>query len=309
MLAVLRQVALTAHYPNYVEYDAFEQLVCRNRTVITLISDKDAASIVSELEKEENLCNLLKYCKHSVYGNVNNDDSYIDIELEITHEPSEDKEAVYICEDDFKLFLEAKPENIYSVDTRKAVFASRVYDLGALIDNLPAEDIHCAKRYNTALNAFKYTLLENAFKPLVDEQKWKNNLTKVKNGLSNIFCADCFESRARGIKKFAEEEGLPEKDAWEKNAQALSCSEHSRWVVEKLIMGFHPLSISERLAYESYFGDKRKAFAKQLKSNSSSPAHIDLCSYRDLRRINPDDLKYDSFLMLAIRFILEKTDA
>ena len=34
--------------------------------------------------------------------------------------------------------------------------------------------------------------------------------------------------------------------------------------------------------------------------------HIDLCSYRELRRVNPDDMKYDCFLMLAIPKILEK---
>ena len=87
---------------------------------------------------------------------------------------------------------------------------------------------------------------------------------------------------------------------------ALSQSEHERWVVEKLIMGYRPYSDQERFQYESLFGEERKAFRKKLKNNASDPAHVDLCSYRDLRRISPDDLKYDSFLMLAIPKILER---
>ena len=51
------------------------------------------------------------------------------------------------------------------------------------------------------------------------------------------------------------------------------------------------------------FGRDRTAYRKRLKNNG---IHIDLCSYRDLRRINPGDMKYDCFLMIAMpRIILE----
>ena len=148
--------------------------------------------------------------------------------------------------------------------------------------------------------------------PLIDDEKRRGNLTKVKESLSNLFCADCFESRKKGIEKWREkeqkksDEKVKTEDAWEKFNMALSQSEHERWVVEKLIMGYRPYSDQERFQYESLFGEERKAFRKKLKNNASDPAHVDLCSYRDLRRISPDDLKYDSFLMLAIPKILER---
>ena len=95
---------------------------------------------------------------------------------------------------------------------------------------------------------------------------------------------------------------------WAKYNEALSKSEHARWAVEKLIMGFRPLNEEERLDDEKLAAHKkkRKEYRNNLKKNSSKLAHIDLCSYSDLRRVNPDDMKYDSFLMLAIPNILAK---
>ena len=313
MLAVVRQVALSAHYVNYIEYDVYGKLACTNRTVITLVSQKE--NIVSELKKEEYLCNLLDYCKYSVNGMEENKDSYIDIELQIVKELSKSDmpNTVLMTEEDVQAFLKTKKdEDIYKIDTRSAVYASRMYNLGDVIGNLPAEDIHCAKRYTQALGKFQHVQMPKKITPLIDDEKRGGNLTKVKESLSNLFCADCFESRNKGIEKWREkeqkksDEKVKTEDAWEKFNMALSQSEHERWVVEKLIMGYRPYSDQERFQYESLFGEERKAFRKKLKNNASDPAHVDLCSYRDLRRISPDDLKYDSFLMLAIPKILER---
>ena len=98
-----------------------------------------------------------------------------------------------------------------------------------------------------------------------------------------------------------------EMDIWEKYNEALSRSEHARWLVEKFIMGYRIMEVDERLKIESYLGKKRETYLKSLKKNACNPTHIDLCSYHDLRRIDPDNMKYDSFLMLAIPKILEKT--
>lgn len=84
----------------------------------------------------------------------------------------------------------------------------------------------------------------------------------------------------------------------------LSRSEHARWVTEKLLLGFSPLDEGERLRDEQCFGAGKRAYRKQLKSRKDSPRHIDLCSYHDLRRINPEDMKYDSFLMMAMTWIV-----
>ena len=99
---------------------------------------------------------------------------------------------------------------------------------------------------------------------------------------------------------------ITEKEAWNDCVEELSKSEHARWVVEKLIMGFRPLNEKERMKDEVLFGAEKRQYRNKLKKNALDPTHIDLCSFAELRRINPSDLKYDSFLMLAIPGILEK---
>lgn len=312
MLAVLRHVALYSHYPNFIEYDALGHLACLNRTCITLISNRDADAIVADLKSEECLCNLLDYCKLTVYGVVQNADSYLDIEVEIAHQTAEGNECVHLSETDVKSFLESQSdESVYTIDTRKAVYASKVYMLGAVIDNVPYEDINGAGRYTQALDTFQYRVLRDTKgMQLASPSEWSTRPMASRNGLSNIFCSDCFASRELAIKSLCpnyDKLGVKERlDLWEEYNNQLSLSEHNRWTVEKLIMGFKPLSCRQRTEYESLFETKRVAYGKLLKNNAASAAHIDICSYRDLRRIDPNSLKYDSFLMLAIPHILGK---
>ena len=310
MLAAARQLALSAHYLNFVEHDAFDHLVCRNRTVITLVSRKEADDILEELEKEEYLGNLLKYARHTVSGKVENGDSYLDIEWEIVRECPAGNGFLLITEDEIKAFAESgKPDDLFSIDTRKAVFASRVYVLGEVIDNLPYEDIHSPGRYNRALDTFQFKVLQDKKGLQLVTSQW-NDPAVARNGLSNVFCTDCFESRELAVRQLypvGRKVGDKERNAiWEQCNYALSLSEHGRWVTEKLILGFSPLSVHELMQYESLFGKKRAAYSRLLKDNAAHPAHIDIRSYRDLCRVDPDSLKYDSFLMLAIPLILDK---
>ena len=312
MLAVVRQLALSAHFINFVEHDIYGDLVCHNRSEIKLVSRKEASEILGLLEKEECLCNLLQYCKYSVDGTVHNPDSYLDIELEIIKHEPQGKGLFKITEKDVNDFVASQDsETIFKIDTRKAIFASRAYDLGDTINNVPYEGIFMADRYSRALNKFQFRLLEdkkNAEITLV-KAEWKTDLSAVKEGLSNLFCSDCFETRSREIEMIEKKDKESLFDVWKRTNQALSLSEHSRWLIEKLIMGYRPLSDEERLKYESCFGAVRKAYGKSLKNNSKDPAHIDVCSYSELRRIDPDNMKYDSFLMLAIPWILDKIEA
>ena len=310
MLAVVRYTAMYAHFLNFVEYDQFGVQVCSNRTVITLISSGSVFDIVSELEKEENLGNLLKVCRYSVLGKVFNAASYIDLEIDIEKECS-DEHALSFTEADVNAFVAGRPQDeIFSIDTRKALFASHAYTLGGVIDNLPHEDIFGAGRYSQALDTFRYLLFNDTEDRTLITPKWEVSPVAVRNGISDIMCTDCFELREKAIvQQYPKGRRTSEKAArgvWEKNNLALSLSEHCRWVVEKLIMGFRPYSEKERNEYESLFGAGKKAFCNQLKKSTADPAHLDLCSYRDLRRTDPDNLKYDSFLMLAIPLILGK---
>lgn len=294
MLSVVRFIALYAHYINFKEDYEFGSLVCKNRTVITLVSRNE--HIIEELGKEEYLSYMMDYYKS---------DSYLDTELHIVEEPTKDTNAIIIriSEKDINEFVSDKDEQeIFSIDTRKAVIVGSIYNLGSLIDNLPAEDIHCAKRYTAALDAFSYNLQREETGYLINQEKWERDLIAVKNGISSIFCSDCFESRALSMNRIKENEY----QIWEDNNEALSVSEHARWVTERLIMGYRPFNDCERFRYQSLLGDQRNRYIKKLKTNPYDLVHIDICSFRDLRRINPDDLKYDSFMMLAIPIILEK---
>lgn len=318
MLSVVRQIALSAHYVNYDEENTNETK--RKRTIITIVSQNPKT--VEELQKEEYLYNLPKYCKWSHDGIVHNADSYIDVELEIVRDCFEEEQSnvKVIREEEVETFCRLKSEQeVFRIDTRKAQYAGRMYDLGALIDNLPAENIHDAHRYSLAINVYQFQLLSEPLDVLVNETKWSKNQVKVKNGLSNVFCSDRFETIQKEVEKSKELEiancrkeedkaKMRKTDFWEKYNEALSKSEHSRWVVEKLIMGFRPFNNEERLYDESLAHNKtrRKGFRDSLKSDEKIFAHIDLCSNADLRRVNPDDMKYDSFLMLAIPKILEK---
>ncbi len=322
MLSIVRQVALTAHYVNYDEEN--EDLAKRNRTLITLIST-NIEDIKRKLEKEEFLGYLPIFGRHFFHGEeqetvvewngekVSTID--VDIELEIVANPplivESNSNEFLIKEDEVLAYCNSKTESeIFEIDTRMAQYAGRMYELGAPIENLPSEDIHDAHRYMLALDVFQYQKLQEPLGTLVNESKWskEENRLKVKNGLSNVFCADCFESRVKAIDFCRGEDGKQtETEVWGKYNEVLCRSEHARWVIEKLIMGFRPLSEKERMIDEnlSPYKQRRKQYRDGLKSNKESPAHIDLCSYLDLRRRNPDDMKYDSFLMLAIPKILE----
>lgn len=305
MLSVARQVALYTHYLN------FDEEKKNNRTVITIVSNDP--QIEKKLEKEEYLCNLLSLCKWT-HGNATyNADSYIDIEINIVSNcnDKESENVKIIEESDIISFCNSKlEEEICSIDTRKAVYASRMYNLGMLIENLPAENIHDANRYALALDVFQFERLQEPLDSLINDSKWKDDQIRVKNGLSNVFCADCFESRASSIELYRESKKQKDTELWAKYNEALSRSEHARWVVEKLIMGFRPLGNKERLDDESLSVNKkiRKEYRDSLKKEIGELAHIDLCSYADLRRVDPDNMKYDSFLVLAIPNILAKVN-
>lgn len=300
MLAVVRQIALSAHYVNF---DEEAQDGMKNRTVITLVSRR--ATIIEELQQEEYLCNLPKICKIQINDlKPERADSYVDIELHIVEAwKPDDNVCIVISEEEVNVFFDSEvAASACKIDTRKAVLASRIYNLGMLIDNLPYEDVHNPHRYALALDSFQYDFLRRKMEPLVDDAQWKGNLNTVKGGLSNIFCSDCFETRAKEMALSMGGLGRRE-NPWEHYDEALSKSEHARWVADKLIMGYRPLNERERFCEEGLFGKEKYQYRKWLKNSAQDPVHIDLCSYRDLRRIDPESLKYDSFLMLSIPWI------
>ena len=191
MLSVVRQIALTAHYLNFFEGN--ETKSPRNRTIITIVSKNP--NIKKELEKEEYLCNLLKYCKYSEGDSAPiNENSYIDLEFHFIEKWTK-METFRFTEKNVEDFCARKIEkdiDIFSIDTRMADYSSRMYSLGADFDNLPAEDIHCTKRYSAALNVFHYKKLDEPPVNLFEDKSHSLSLCEIKEKISNILCADCF---------------------------------------------------------------------------------------------------------------------
>ena len=322
MLFVARQIALMAHFLNFVEDCPDESE--RHRTVITIVSQDKG--IKGKLEQEDYLCNLPKYCKFVDRDAVpENKDSFVDIEIHISDNVPENKDSqeriLSIKESDVDNFFEQyehadDQESIFLIDTRAAFYSGKVYDIGTAYSNIPAEDIHCTKRYSLALSIFEHDILKMHFKQQFDDEEFEKarsgqlGLATIKMNVSNILCADCFKIREKSIEKTCKESKVTQR-TWEENNEALSKSEHTRWVVEKLILGYRPLSSEEHyhldcLHVEFHNAEKKKRYLDKLKNNEIDAAHVDLCSYANLRRIKPEDLKYDSFLMLAIPKIMKK---
>ena len=295
MLSVVRQVALSAHYINYDE--ANEEESRRKSTVITIVSNNP--DIVDTLKKEEYLCNLPRYCKWSQNDSIHNKDSFIDIEINIVNhsdEKHECKNVKIIKKEEIESFCNSKTEEeVFTIDTRKALYASRVYEL-SLIEKYPFEERYNAKRYELALDNYHYYKLQEPLsRTLIDKFRFLDSQINVKKGLSNVFCTDCFESKKNSIDLCRNDKNKNE--LWSLYYEALCKSEHARWIVEKLIMGFRPLSSQERIKDESFSYDsrRRKQFRNSLKNNNNDPVHVDICSNNDLRRISPNDIKYDGF--------------
>lgn len=172
-----------------------------------------------------------------------------------------------------------------------------------------------------------------------------NGQIAVRNILSNVYCSDCFESRLLSVvtqenlktqfqsdwfknircKNSDYYKGIMSDKRYDidsrtlewllnkkyrqvlrivrENIASLAKCEHARWNVEKLINGFVPLTAKERYEDNIRFGESRNSYRKKLKNKAH---HIDLCSYQDLSRINPSDMKYDCFLMMAMVRILKE---
>ena len=315
LTAIIRQICLAAHYPNYQEQTG------ANRTLISICTERGEIDAAYQAVREcPYLGNLLAYCKCNVNG-CKEDECIATLPLDVEFEfiagtPQIGNNDIMFWVGDVEKEVCNMSEDDYMLDVTMGMLVSMVYSTGVEIDNLSAYDNANIERYSTALNVFCYNL-----KPDLIFRKWAETAiprsdgtfkeADIKNKLSSVFCADCFEGRIRGLldtqKKTVTEYLLQDF----KNVMKAICDEgiitslaqceHSRWNVEKLIMGFSPLTKEDWYEIESCFGKERRNMIRELKKKGR---HIDICSYRDLRRVNPGDMKYDYFLMLAMPQIM-----
>lgn len=374
---IARHAALALHFPNFNEGDGRSQAP-RNGTLITLLYNrKKYSDIIAELHREEYLCNLTDLCKCTlkmveiedkgkglkvISENVKNPNSFVGVELELLGFDNDDlcykaneKGGMKVVHFDSEAIEEVKNRKCKcELNVTHARRVNMVYQVGADIDNLPPDDPNISDRYSRALLYFCYqqskgkTLEKwNEIAEYTNEDDKKGTLYQIKlrNKLSNVFCADCFVTRLKSlfdnkvrkdmekvikkaycsVKRSKENEEIDcetvcittdmlnymiknhEKDLLElvgNNLKAMAKCEHARWNVEKLILGFSPFSPQEHYEYNRRFGDSRSSYRNKLKKNEAH--HINLCSYDDLRRIDPDNMKYESFLMLAMVKILKE---
>lgn len=312
MQAVVRQICLVAHYPNFKEESG------ENRTLITLCSDHPTETY-KQMKDEKVLGNLLEFCKCNIESDKNTEGLVpLDIEFEFLEKnPYSEKDVRCITLYDVERTTKNLDVANAKIDVTMGMLVNMVYNTGAEIQNLPATDNANIGRYSTALNVFCYQLKSDKicrkwFECARPDEHGEYKETDIKNKLSSVFCADCFEARIKGMfdtkKKSLTEYILYDFDAVMKeickgeNLNALARCEHSRWNVEKLIMGFEPLLEKDWYELECCFGKERNDKIKRLKKKEYK--HIDLCSNKNLRRINPADIKYDYFLMLSMPRIM-----
>lgn len=328
-MILARQLSLLMHHPGFQEGDR------NTRTVITLLYDepKTLAELNAEVEKlsaDEYLCNLIVYADYTLCGTDRTDTNdkslpYLDIEFElISNKKFTQEEKKYLLADITEIKKELNigdsnknaPKEFTMQDMQRGMMVNNAYCLGATIDNLPNCDNATPLRYNIALDYLRGTKREER------EKEWQKPFTSDGNGigqidlrnrLSCIFSGDLFESHVRSVMNYYDKidykylltHGNEIRRAISANLEPLARTEHARWNVEKLIMGFRPFNEKEALEDELAL-QGRNAHRKKLKNRTEDPAHIDIASYSDLKRINPQDMKYDHFIILAIPYILRK---
>lgn len=302
MQAVVRQLCLVVHYPNFCEQTG------ENRTRITLCSPNPRETC-GQMRRDRVLGNLTDYCRCNLTDGPEATEGQLplDIELEFvsgkdcTHEEG----VTRITPADVREATRDFDAEHATMDTTMGRLVNMVYNTGAEIDNLPAIDNANIRRYSVALNMFCYKIKTDMI-----GRKW-DECADVRAKLSSVFCADCFEARIKGL---LDTRRRPLADyllhdfrtvmrviSHEETLGALKRCEHARWNVERLIMGCRPLRERDWYELENRFGDER---AKEIRRLKREGRHIDLCSERDLRRVDPANIKYDYFLMLAMPQIM-----
>lgn len=328
MLNIARQAALLCHFPNFDEKSG------SNRTKITILdpsagSEKDLRNILALMSTESLLGNLLTECCwqmriHDTDTCLNSDKRhpFVDIEIEVigyggksidsywqdfnpgkdelttvvAHQgaisSSEIQRLRHICHQVH--VIDADDTGIpMAVDIRKARRANIVYDRGTSDRNIFNDNLKDAKAYMRQLRRMIRSISRRD-----EEKSWDGIRMPEINRFSNLCCTDCYPYYLRS----ACHSGEDAISSLIRNVDVMSRTEHARWNVEKLIMGFRPLTPEERLEDELRTGKERAGYRKKLKSDK---IHIDLCPMHRLKCIDPDSLKYDSFLVLAIPAINE----
>lgn len=291
MYSVVRQVALLSHFPN------FNDETGTKKTVLTIlcpdVSTVDGLlEIKQHLSSPEYLGNLLDYCKNEIVlkgdSVVCNENSFIDIKIEIKGgiEPIPEGNSIFAITESMLSEIHIEEKEML-IDISDAMNVNLIYNIGVDVNNLPSFDFSNISAYQLATDVFR-----NKFSKEDKKYIWSHLSPEKK--CSNLYCADCLKLRYKWI--------CHNRQCISDYIDALARSEHSRWNVEELILGFRPLNPSEKYKFAVLTGKEKDNYRKRKRDDEK--AHVDLCSYQELRRINPGDMRYDYFLMIAAKYIL-----
>lgn len=307
-ISLARQIALMCHYPNFNEKDG------SNRTKITIIDinpNNNLDAIFDALKVETgNLSTLCHWTIQYPDGTTSKNDNakaFIDIEFNILNLNPTDlssyidsqyshNEIISIFYNNYCLngidsnrFLQcynfSNDSNAIEPNLKRAKLANMIYQKSI---NLTAiKDISNINAYKDPLNRYSKKLKWD-----IINTEWQKLRPELK--LSSLFCVDCFESRIRSANY----------NICKDNITQLAYTEHARWNVEKLILGYRIFTPEEKHHDNKSFGDEKKEY--RINKKNLEKAHIDICSCNELSLINPEDLKYDYFLTLCINEILNR---
>lgn len=306
MLLVAKQMALLAHFPSFDE------------------SNPDTCTRISILGRAETGEAWI-----DMFGNLlKRHDSWIDVPLDISikHIPlvkdlvelsdSADKwiekqrkiesNCLFVVYDVNSIDALRKSKCLALSDESRedmAMRANMVYETSQCFDIIRAEDLDNVNEYKKPVKMFLSQKKEDVL------TKWR-----ISDDLkaSNYCLVDSILVRMRSLDLMTKSKHscFLFKDSKYKilceNLLSMSMSEHARWNVEKLINGFRPFTKEEKSKHNSLSDEAKKRYELELKKNPKIHAHIDLCSYERLRLIDPNSVKYDSFLLLAMVKCWEK---
>ncbi len=328
-LHIARQVALICHYPNFD--DEAEQY----RTIISIINPRSHSRDSVEKMKTEFTKitgNLMSEClwtcscynKKFEKWSSPQTKSFIDVEFEFVGVNECDTDALlkelvekdgealvsvinngYALSDNTVSWLTQHCYQYYRlndtdlnndiidcrIDIRRAMIINLLYHVGTHLKDICISDIYEIEKYDTALSSFCIHATERK-----KEACW-NQLNDLKLKLSNVLCADCIDTKLRS-KNSCKKNKSRHFDRI--NFECLAKSEHARWNVEKLILGYRTYSAEERYKDELLFADSSAMKVERKRMKNDLYAHVDICTCRELMRVDPDNFKYDCFLTLAV---------
>lgn len=303
MLAVAKQMALLAHFPSFRENDA------NTVTRITILSKQG-----KDDTWKESFGNLFKVNANSSKSLSSWIDIPLDVQIELvvwegtaddwrkkqeSIEPTVKYEYVIYNE---KNIAERLPKNKWQIwfnERKRLRLAKRVncvYEESQRFDLMRADDIENIHEFDVPVRRF---LRKSVWKV---NRQWRAQ--SMQNRESSFAMADSLLVRIVSLKQMNPKQSCSK--TLIENMKAMSCSEHSRWNVEKLINGFRPYMMEEVVENECLPKDARRELEMAKKKDPAQYAHIDLCSYDRLCRIDLDSIKYDSFLLRAMVRYWEK---